>query len=190
MNADDVITVFVVADIPVGLVDGNIADIDLSVDSNTATGAPGTVVVGGGDGGTDAVVGSSNGTDSATESYLVSDVLVSLFKSVSILDPFGGSDPVTGATITYSIDVTVTGGSTASSVIISDPIPVNTTYVSSSMALGGVPLTDAVDAFDGGRCRVRGAEGFPHRVRVRIGRVVRAATPLMAPILALPRPIQ
>jgi len=149
MNADDVITVFVVADIPAGAVDGNIADIDLTVDSNTAIGVPGSAVLGGGDGGTDAVVGSSGGTGSATESYLVSDVLVTLFKSASIVDPFGGSDPAPGATITYSIDVTVTGGGTASAVVISDPIPANTTYVSNSMTLGGGPLTDAVDGLDG-----------------------------------------
>jgi len=148
MNADDVITVFIVADIPAGLFNGDIANIDLTVDSNTAIGAPGTVVVGGGDGGTDAVVGASGGTDSATESYVVSNVVVSLLKSASIVDPFGGSDPVPGATITYSIDVTVTGAGTASGVVISDPIPVDTTYVNASMTLGGVPLTDAVDGTD------------------------------------------
>ena len=149
MNADDVITVFVVADIPAGLFDGNIANINLTVDSNTATGVPGTGIAGAGDGGTNAVIGTSGGTDTATESYLVSDVLVAALKSTSIVDPFGGSDPVTGATITYSIDVTVTGGGTASAVVISDPIPLDTTYVSSSMALDAGPLTDAVDALDG-----------------------------------------
>ena len=149
MNADDVITVFIVADIPAGLFDGNIANIDLTVDSNTATGAAGSVVVGGGDGGTDAVVGSSGGTDSATESYLISNVVVSLLKSASILDPFGGSIPVPGATITYSIDVTVVGAGTATGVVISDPIPADTTYANNSMTLGGGPLTDAVDGLDG-----------------------------------------
>jgi uncharacterized repeat protein (TIGR01451 family) len=149
MNANDVITVFVVADIPAGLFDGDIANIDLKVDSNTATGVPGTVVAGGGDGGTDAVVGTSGGSVSATESYVVSNVVVSLLKSASILDSFGGSDPVPGATITYSIDVTVTGAGTATGVVISDPIPADTTYVSSSMMLGGGPLTDAVDGLDG-----------------------------------------
>ena len=148
MNADDVITVFIVADIPAGLFNGDIANIDLTVDSNTATGAPGTVVVGGGDGGTNAVVGAGGGTDSATESYVVSNVVLTLLKSASIVDPFGGSDPVPGATITYSIDVTVTGAGTASGVVISDPIPVDTTYVNASMTLGGVPLTDAVDGID------------------------------------------
>ena len=149
MNTDDVITVFVVADIPLGPLDGDIADIDLTVDSNTATGAPGTGISGAGDAGTDAVVGASGGTDTATESYVISNVIVSLLKSASIVDPFGGTDPVTGATITYSIDVTVTGGGTASAVVISDPIPLDTTYVSSSMALDAGPLTDAVDALDG-----------------------------------------
>jgi uncharacterized repeat protein (TIGR01451 family) len=149
LNANDVITVFVVADIPAGLIDGDIANIDLTLDSNTATGAAGTVVAGGGDAGTDAVVGIGGGTDSATESFVVSNVVVSLFKSTSVADPFGGSDPIPGATITYSIDVTVTGVGTASGVVISDPIPTDTTYVSSSMTQGGPPLTDAVDGLDG-----------------------------------------
>lgn len=148
LNADETITVFVVADIPAGLLDGDIANIDLTVDSNTATGAPGTVVAGGGDGGTDAVVGSGGGTDSAIESYVVSNVVVSLLKSASISDPFSGSDPVPGATITYSIDVTVTGAGTASSVVVSDPIPPNTTYIDDSMTLGGSPLTDVIDGVD------------------------------------------
>ena len=43
----------------------------------------------------------------------------------------------------------MTGAGTATGVVISDPIPVDTTSVSSSMTLGGVPLTDAVDGLDG-----------------------------------------
>jgi uncharacterized repeat protein (TIGR01451 family) len=149
LNADDVIAVFVVADIPAGLLDGDIANIDLTLDSNTATGTPGTGVAGAGDSGTNAVIGVGGGTDSAIESFVVSNVVVSLFKSTSIVDPFGGNDPAPGATITYSIDVTVSGVGTASGVVISDPIPTDTTYVSSSMTLGGSALTDAVDGLDG-----------------------------------------
>ena len=147
-DAAGAITVFVVSEMQQSLSDGAIATIDLVVDSNTAVNVPGTVVAGAGDGGTDAVVGSSGGTATATEDYIVSSVAVALLKSATIVDPFGGTEPVPGSTITYSIAVTVTGGGTATGVIISDPIPVNTTYVTSSMALDGSGLTDPVDILD------------------------------------------
>lgn len=148
LASDESMTVFVVSEIPAALADGAIATIDLVVDSNTAVAAPGTVVTGAGDGGTDAVVGTSGGTATATEDYIVSSVAVALVKSASIVDQFGGTEPVPGATITYSIAVTVTGSGTATGVVISDPIPANTTYVTSSMALDGSGLSDPVDLLD------------------------------------------
>lgn len=146
LAADAAITVFVVGDIPLGLGNGDDADLQLTIDSNTATGLPGTAIGGAGDGGSDAVIGSSGGTDSTVESYVVSSVIVTLFKSFNIADPFGGIAPVPGATITYSIVVTVTGAGTATGVVISDPVPANTTYPGNSLALDAIPLTDAADA--------------------------------------------
>ena len=51
-----------------------------------------------------------------------------------------------GATLTYSIDVMVTGSGTATAVLITDPLPVDTTYVAGSLLLNGTPLSDAGDA--------------------------------------------
>ena len=71
---------------------------------------------------------------------------MNLVKSVVISDPFGGNQPVTGATLTYSIDVTVTGPGTATSVVITDPLPANTTYTAGTLTLNAAALTDVVDA--------------------------------------------
>lgn len=145
LAADAAITVFVVSEIPAALADGTIAAIDLVADSNTAVGAAGTVVAGAGELGTDVIIGVSGGTATATEDYIVSGVAVALLKSAVISGP-AGTDPVPGSTISYSIAVTVTGAGTATAVVISDPIPVDTTYVTSSLALDAVLLSDAADA--------------------------------------------
>ncbi len=152
----DRLTVFVVGVIPAGLLDGDFSDVELFAVSDNHPGgspAPGTLLSGAGDGGIDALLGTGVGDDSDQGRYLVFDVTVSMVKSVvSISDPFGGIRPVPGATIVYSIAVSVVGSTTAAGVTITDPIPVNTTYVAGSMTLddggGGGPaaLTDVVDA--------------------------------------------
>ena len=109
LPADGSITVFILNDIPSGLSDGDRGNSRLSATSTTGTGSPGTIFATAGDGGTDAVVGTSGGSAGDTGTYLVSALTVSVAKSVAIADPFGGSEPVTGAVLTYSLAVTVTG---------------------------------------------------------------------------------
>ncbi|MGA1795803.1 MAG: hypothetical protein ACMUIL_08075 [bacterium] len=142
--ADANVTVFVLNNIPLDPNDGDTGDSRLTITSKTGTGA-GTIIVGGGQGGTDAVIGFSGGTDNATGTYLVSSIVLSIVKSAQILDPFGTDRPVPGATITYSIVVTVTGSGTAKNVIIEDPIPTATGYVSGTLKLNTAPLSDDED---------------------------------------------
>ena len=99
-----------------------------------------------GDAGLDAVFGASGGTAAAFGEYRVDDVAVSVQKSVLVSDPFGGSEPTTGATLTYAVTVTVTNGGTATASVFSDPIPQFSTYVAGSLSLNGANLTDAIDA--------------------------------------------
>ena len=87
-------TVFVLNNIPGGLLDGALGNSQLTVTSNTGSGAPGTAVSNAGEGGTDAVVGTSGGSDANIGSYVASTLSVSVVKSVSIADPFGGTDNV------------------------------------------------------------------------------------------------
>jgi uncharacterized repeat protein (TIGR01451 family) len=146
LAADNALTIFVRNNIPGGLVVGNLGNSQLIATSNTGSGAPGTAFAGAGDGGSTAVVGTSGGSGNDIGTYEVANATVNLVKSVVITDPFGGNQPVTGATLTYSIDVTVTGPGTATSIVITDPLPANTTYNAGTLTLNAAALTDTVDA--------------------------------------------
>ncbi len=146
---DASVDVLIANDIPAGLADGNIGQSALTADASTGTGAPGDTFAGQGVGGVDAVVGASGASDTDTGEYIVSNVTVSSVKSATVLDPFGGTQPVPGAEITYQIVVTVTGTGTAVNAAFSDAIPVNTTYLPGSITLNGASLTDAPDADEG-----------------------------------------
>lgn len=145
LAADGSTIVFVLGDIPEGVSDGDRGNSRLRATSATGTGAPGSIFALQGDDNTDAVMGTSGGSANATGTYFVSETTLSLVKSASIADPMGGTEPVTGAVITYSITITVSGPGTAESMIITDAIPANTTYRASSLTLNSVSLTDAVD---------------------------------------------
>lgn len=143
---DASIDVLLVNDIPAALADGAIGLSELSAAALTGTGAPGDRFPGDGDGGIDAVVGTSGADDAISGQYVLSDIQLAVVKSATVLDPFGGTDPVPGAAITYRIVVTPTGSQTATNTVIADPIPANTSYVPESITLNGGALTDAADA--------------------------------------------
>lgn len=158
------IVVFVLNDIPENLVDGSQGNTRLSATSIVGSGTPGTVFPGQGDFGLDAVLGSSGGDDDDAGTYLVSNVSILLVKSVVISDASGGSRPVTGATLSYTITVTASGSGSARSVVITDSIPENTTFVAGTLTLNSVPLTDEADA-DAGDA----GQTTPGVVTVRLG---------------------
>ncbi|SHJ95398.1 conserved repeat domain-containing protein/fimbrial isopeptide formation D2 domain-containing protein [Desulfatibacillum alkenivorans DSM 16219] len=91
-----------------------------------------------------------NGTvyDMGTFTYVVQDAELTVNKTVN---PSGGVDP--GAVLTYAIEGSNTGTATAENVIITDPIPANTTYVANSIRIGpaggtygtATPQTDLAD---------------------------------------------
>ena len=143
---DASVNILLVNDIPLGLVDGNLGFSELTATSLTGTGAPGDVFGGQGDLGTDAVVGANGGDYADTGTYILSNVSLSIVKSASVTDPFGGTEPVPGALIVYQIVVIASGSGTAINASFSDPIPPFTTYVAGSLTLNGGPLTDAPDA--------------------------------------------
>ena len=143
LNPDQNITIFVVSTTPAGVTDGNRGGVKLLAASTTGTGAPGTTFAGAGEGGGDAILGTSGGDDDDDGFYLVSSATVALLKSATVLDPFGGSEPVPGATITYSILATITGSGSLPNLVINDSVPTGTTYVPGSIRLGGTTLTDA-----------------------------------------------
>jgi uncharacterized repeat protein (TIGR01451 family) len=165
--ADESINILLVNNIPAGLANGDIGQSELTATSETGSGAPGLTFANQGDGNTDAVIGATTGTAADAGEYLIADVQVSVIKSVVVSDPFGGTEPVPGATLTYSVTVQVSNSGTAINSVFADPIPVNTTYVPASIQLNGLGLSDAVDP-DAGEFDSSGVS----RVIVRLGDLI------------------
>ena len=147
---DASITVFVLATIPGGVANGDRGRIDLTAAAVTGSGAPGASFAGQGQGGGDAVVGAT-GADGEDDGYFViSAATLSLTKSATVVDPFGGATQVPGGTITYSLVASASGSGSVANVQVSDSIPAGTTYKPNSIKLDGGGVTDATDA-DAGR---------------------------------------
>ncbi|MEM7432359.1 MAG: hypothetical protein AAF351_10570 [Pseudomonadota bacterium] len=169
LAADATIDVFIVNDIPAGVVNGNLGSSQLTATAATGSGAPGTIFAGQGDAGTDAIVGATGAEDTEVGEYLVSDVLVNVVKSQAVSDPFGGTSPIPGATITYTITVEVSSAGTATAAAVRDVVPTFTTFVPGSITLNAASLTDAVDV-DAGELDTAGAP----TVVVRLGDLTQA----------------
>lgn len=169
---DESISVFIVNDIPLAVANGDTGLSELTATSATGTGVPGTVFANQGDGGVNAVVGATGGEAAATGEYLVSDVLVNVSKTQLVTDPFGGNEPIPGATLTYTITVNVASAGTAAASRVQDEIPALTTFVPDSITLNGSPLTDATDG-DAGEYDTSGVP----TVVVRLGDLTQASGP-------------
>ncbi len=143
--ADASITIFMVSDIPGGLIDGAIGASRLEVSSNTGVGNPGDTIPGAGDGGTDALIGNAGGQAQADGNYVVISLNLNIIKAATVTDPFGGSEPVPGAIIHYTLSVTVVGNGSADNVVVTDPIPGHTSYSLSSLSLNGISISDGAD---------------------------------------------
>lgn len=151
LAADGSVTVFVLSTIPAGAADAQRAELRLTAEAVTALAtpgadAPGTSFAGQGQGGGDAVVGATGGDGEDNAFYLVQAATVAFVKSAAIQDPFGGSEPVPGAFITYTLVATVTGSGGLTNLRIADPVPAGTTYQAGTLTLQGSALTDAADA--------------------------------------------
>ena len=145
LTADESVDVLVLNDIPGTVANGDTGRSELAATAVTGSGAPGTVYAGQGDGGVDAVIGTTGATATVFGEYLVDDVAINVVKSQVVTDPNGGSEPIVGATITYTITVEVVSGGTATAAVINDPIPTWSTYAPDSITLNGTALTDATD---------------------------------------------
>ncbi len=85
-----------------------------------------------------------DGAHSTYGAYRISGVNVALTKTVaSVLDPYGTGVLMPGAVMTYRIAVAVSGTGTATNLVISDPLPPETAYVTGSIYLDGVLQSDA-----------------------------------------------
>ncbi len=155
---DESVTVFIITTIPSTQADGERAEVSLIAEANTGTGIAGTSFDGQGQGGGDAVVGSTGAIDESSGFFTISKAQVTLVKTATVLDPFGGTRAVPGSVITYNLVATISGSGTLTDMVISDPIPASTKYVPASTTLETVSLTDASDAdagaFDGSEINI------------------------------------
>lgn len=143
--ADGTLKIFVIVRLPATATDGQTSQVQLIADAATGTGTPGTVFAGQGAGGGDAVVGSSTASKFANDALVAALAAVSLAKTASIADPFGGTQPVPGAVVTYTLTATVSGSGDVSAFHITDAFPAGTTYQPGTLRLGTATLTDASD---------------------------------------------
>ncbi len=84
---------------------------------------------------------------SAYAAFLNSGAGLTLNKSVvSVLDPIGSATLMPNAVLTYQIIATLAGSATVNNIVITDPLPANTTYLPGSINVNNIPKTDAADA--------------------------------------------
>ena len=143
------LVIFLVCNVPEQPQENALGSCKLGIGSTEGYGAPGTVIYGAGDEGTDAIIGLAGGFSDAIGTYQVVTVAVELIKTGTVTDPDGGSDPIAGAVITYTILVSVTGTGTAQDLYFTDALPANTVYIPESLTLNSSPLTDGYDADPG-----------------------------------------
>lgn len=166
--ADAIVTVFVVADVPLGRVTGDVAGVRLTATAAEATtaGSLGLTVAETTTANTagmdtvfaDAATGGNiarDGISFAEDDYTVSNAAVTAAKTSKIIsDPFNGTtNPkfIPGAVVEYCIAVSNGAtGSSATNVVISDLLPTQTTYDSTF----GVKVNGTVTA---GSCNADGA---------------------------------
>ncbi|QUT04889.1 hypothetical protein KFK14_17950 [Sphingobium phenoxybenzoativorans] len=123
--------------------------ISLHAQSATGAGAPGTTFAGRGDNGTDAVVGSTSAAAAAETPFTATEADASVVKSQQVVAPDGTSSPVSGATITYRLEVVTRSSARLTAAQLADPIPAGTTYLPGSLKIDGASLSDAADADNG-----------------------------------------
>lgn len=156
LAADAFSTIFLVSDMPTeSYISGSISSNALEAKSTIGgSGAPGTTYAGAGTGGVFAVDGMSGGVDNDWGKYEMSNNLgVKLTKSAT----HSGTEVSTGTIVMYNIVVELQANGSVDNLIVTDVIPVGTTYVAGSLKLDSVSLTDVADG-DSGRFTGGGIE--------------------------------
>jgi uncharacterized repeat protein (TIGR01451 family) len=129
LPADTSVTVFVVADVPIGAVDSDVANLRLTVVTHDAgTGATSlTVQTAGGDTvGVDVVFADAgrDGSEADDDGYVVSSAELTITKTSTVLsDPFNlAADPkaIPGALMEYSVSLNNGGSVDATDVVVTD----------------------------------------------------------------------
>ena len=178
---DATATVFVVANVPIDRVTGDVSVVTLTATAHAGGGAGSlgallTATAGGNTSGVDTVLADGAGVDdvqydgkfSANDSYTVLAAAMTAQKRSRIVsDPVNGtSNPkaIPGATVEYCIAVSnASGSATATGVAISDTLPADLTYDGTF----GIFLDGTVDG--SGNCNTDGSAGGDHTAGVVSG---------------------
>ena len=171
LDPDQTATVYIVAAIPIARVDDDVALFDLiaQVAEGGSAGSQGADILSDDSGsaddpdevqtvfadgaGTDSGDAASDGVHSARDGYEVNAATLVVAKSSSTVeDPINGTTnpkAIPGATVRYTVTVTNNGGADATSVVLVDQIPANSTYKASTITLDAGALTDGDDVDEG-----------------------------------------
>lgn len=96
------------------------------------------------------MVGNTTAQVDRTGRYIVSGLSVQVSKTASCTPaPANCSKAAAGTTVTYTLQVAISGVGTASNLIITDPLPTEITYTPNSLKVGGVAKTDVADTDNG-----------------------------------------
>jgi uncharacterized repeat protein (TIGR01451 family) len=153
--ADASLRIFVVTALAGSPADGNTAKVRLTATAATGSGPAGRVFEHEGVNGSNAVVGTSTAQDDDLGTLLAQIGSVTLTKSATIVNQFGGADAVPGSTVTFSLVAKVNGSSAVNGLVVTDSIPTGTTYKPSSLKLDAAALSDGSDA-DAGQASASG----------------------------------
>lgn len=92
----------------------------------------------------DVILGYTLGKAQSSGNYIVSGLNVKHEKTVvSVKDISGGSVIMSGSEILYQIKIDISGVGTAKNMIINDTLPTEISYLSNTMTLNGVTISDS-----------------------------------------------
>jgi uncharacterized repeat protein (TIGR01451 family) len=144
---DALVTVFVLADVPLTATNNQFANVQLAARAAVAGTSGATLVVQSAGVDNPAVVDvvfadvgalARDGIHEASDQYAIASAALAVAKTSSVIsDPFNNTTnpkAIPGATVQYAITVTNTGASAATGVAINDPLPTNTTFVQGQYA--------------------------------------------------------
>lgn len=180
---DGTALVFALCNIPETAANNDLGNVSLEASARTldktpssGKGEPGTIFENPNGDDVDAVVGTTTARASAINGLLVAVDYPTLAKSQRVTDPNGGTNPLPGSIVTYTIEAAIASGA-VSNAVVTDSIPAGTTYEPNSLSVTNpqgvfVPLTDAADA-DAGRAAPGGVVFELGELKARAPRSVR-----------------
>ncbi|MEZ5537495.1 MAG: hypothetical protein R3F02_17975 [Thiolinea sp.] len=149
LQADEIVTVYVVGNIPADQeheAQGNILLTATSATPGADLLEVGEALPAAANNGVEAVIAQANASDQDSGVYVVSGIKLDVKKEVlAVRDPYHGERVMPGSEVTYQITVAATGQGVAKDLQLNDPAPASMSYKKNSLALNGSALSDQQD---------------------------------------------